>query len=289
MKVYNGTGKYIYISYAHKDYERIEPILIELIKQGYHIWYDRGIEFGSEWIEYNANKIINCTAFMLYITENFVKSINCKNELTLAVSKGKNILAIYMDNVELSPGLQLQLANVQFLDLQKYASRNDFMNQLLDNEVFKNPELISKDNLELIDIELLEKSIIANQKVAIGICVYNGNVLMVKRKVQEGRLLWQFPAAMVRKTESLEEKIVREVYQETNIKTKYLKTLGSRIHPDTGVISVYLVLEYLDGIIENKDEYENEEVCWISLSNYKDYITSDLFIKVKEYLEEHHG
>lgn len=194
-----------------------------------------------------------------------------------------------MDNVELSPGLRLQLANVQFLDLQKYASRNDFMNQLLDNEVFKNPELISKDNLELIDIELLEKSIIANQKVAIGICVHNGNVLMVKRKVQEGRLLWQFPAAMVRKTESLEEKIVREVYQETNIKTKYLKTLGSRIHPDTGVISVYLVLEYLDGIIENKDEYENEEVCWISLSNYKDYITSDLFIKVKEYLEEHHG
>lgn len=112
---------------------------------------------------------------------------------------------------------------------------------------------------------------------------------MVKRKVQEGRLLWQFPAAMVRKTESLEEKIVRKVYQETNIKTKYLKTLGSRIHPDTGVISVYLVLEYLDGIIENKDEYENEEVCWISLSNYKDYITLDLFIKVKEYLEEHHG
>lgn len=64
-----------------------------------------------------------------------------------------------MDNVELSPGLRLQLANVQFLDLQKYASRNDFMIQLLDNEVFKNPELISKDNLELIDIELLEKAL----------------------------------------------------------------------------------------------------------------------------------
>lgn len=289
MKVYNGQGSYIYISYAHRDFEMVEPFLNEFYKRGYNIWYDIGIEVGTEWIEYNANKLVNCQVALLFLTENYVNSVQCRNELTFAVSNRKNVIAIKFGDFPLSPGITLQLANVQYFQNNEDTDKNKLITSLFSTQILSNPDLIGGDNLEYITIEELEKSITASQKIAVGVCVNDGNVLMVKRKVREGRLCWQFPAAMTRSTESMEQKVCREVYQETGIRTSVIKALGSRIHPDTGVATFYFALKYLSGNVENKDDYENEEVRWISLEDYEDYITSDIFFGVTKYLKVDHN
>ena len=51
ITAYEGTENYIFISYAHKDSDRVMPILEELRDEGYRIWYDDGIAPGSEWPE----------------------------------------------------------------------------------------------------------------------------------------------------------------------------------------------------------------------------------------------
>ena len=61
---YEGKEKYIFISYSHSDSEIIIPILEELNSNGYRIWYDDGIEWGSEWPESVAQHLHNCEICM---------------------------------------------------------------------------------------------------------------------------------------------------------------------------------------------------------------------------------
>ncbi|MBO4839226.1 MAG: toll/interleukin-1 receptor domain-containing protein [Lachnospiraceae bacterium] len=45
---YEGGRPYIFISYAHKDCDKVIPVLEDLNRRGYRVWYDDGIEPGSE-------------------------------------------------------------------------------------------------------------------------------------------------------------------------------------------------------------------------------------------------
>jgi hypothetical protein len=54
---YSDNDPYIFVSYAHKDAGEIYPQLAWLNDQGFNIWYDEGIEPGSEWSNELANAI----------------------------------------------------------------------------------------------------------------------------------------------------------------------------------------------------------------------------------------
>ena len=51
FKPYEGDKPYIFISYAHADDDAVLPIVSDMHRRGYNIWYDEGIEVGSEWQE----------------------------------------------------------------------------------------------------------------------------------------------------------------------------------------------------------------------------------------------
>ena len=44
---YSGDEPYLFISYAHKDSERVLPVILSLQEKGFRVWYDEGIEVGS--------------------------------------------------------------------------------------------------------------------------------------------------------------------------------------------------------------------------------------------------
>ena len=44
---YKGDRPFLFISYAHKDSERVLPIIRRLMAQGYRVWYDAGIDPGT--------------------------------------------------------------------------------------------------------------------------------------------------------------------------------------------------------------------------------------------------
>ncbi len=48
---YKGEEPYVFVSYAHKDVSLVYPELTWLNNQGINIWYDEGIEAGTEWRE----------------------------------------------------------------------------------------------------------------------------------------------------------------------------------------------------------------------------------------------
>ena len=95
---WNGSGPYIFLSYAHKDMLLAQSLLKNLHKRGiFNIWYDEGITPGEIWDEILSSKIENCAYFIALITPNYNEREFCKREfsLELEVNGCDKILALY--------------------------------------------------------------------------------------------------------------------------------------------------------------------------------------------------
>ena len=107
--VYEGDLDYIFVSYAHKDAPTVIPIIEALQARGYRIWFDSGIEAGSEWPEYIAEHLDSCACFLAFMSEAASASHNCRREINRAIKLKKNTLVAFIDDVNLSAGMEMQL------------------------------------------------------------------------------------------------------------------------------------------------------------------------------------
>jgi 8-oxo-dGTP diphosphatase len=83
-------------------------------------------------------------------------------------------------------------------------------------------------------------------RVAIAIVVRGSDVLIVCRRdaISDG-IDWQFPAGVVKPGARPETVTVRETLAETGVRCAVRRSLGSRLHPITGVQCDYFLCEYL--------------------------------------------
>ena len=86
---------YVFISYAHKDASVVLPCVEAMKQSGICLWYDEGIEAGSEWPEFIAEKVVGCCKFVLFVSDAYLDSQNCKRELNFAISRKKDILTVF--------------------------------------------------------------------------------------------------------------------------------------------------------------------------------------------------
>jgi len=110
---YGGEEPYVFASYAHRDGAAVYSELRALHGQGLRIWYDEGIEPGSEWPENIGRALQGSSFFLVFMTRAAVESRNVRNEIDFALRRGKPFLAIYLEDVQLPPGLELQMGNIQ--------------------------------------------------------------------------------------------------------------------------------------------------------------------------------
>ena len=130
IKAYDGEGKYIFISYSHKDKVKVYPFIAALQKK-YNVWFDEGIQYGNEWEEEIALKLENCSVFVFMITNNSLNSNNCKDELNLAREINKNFINIMIDSdVELPRWFQLRYGRYQMCNLYTFPSSDSAVDDL---------------------------------------------------------------------------------------------------------------------------------------------------------------
>lgn len=262
----------------------------ELISRGYRVWYDTAIEPGEEWPETVASKLFYAESVLFFISHSFCNSKNCKREVNFSVDKEKDGLAIVLDNVEMSLGLQMQLNSYQAIFYKDDDDLMGFITKLLGNRVVKKPQLVMDpgEYNELFNTEATPNTngLVNQMIIAVGIIKYDNKLLMTKRKKKENELLWGFPTTMVKPDDDIPARIVKEIYMETGAKTSFLRYIGKRVHPNTKAIAYYCALKYESGEIENRDDFENSDVQWVNIGEYKNYITSDLFDGVKKYVED---
>lgn len=129
-KSYNGTEAYIFISYAHADQDIVWKVILQMDKDLYRVWYDDGIDPGTEWDDSIAIHIERCRIFIAFMSEKYLKSENCKDELNYARDLGKNRLLIYIEDVRLTGGLAMRLNRIQSIWYCNYLDFNKFLEKL---------------------------------------------------------------------------------------------------------------------------------------------------------------
>ena len=121
--------------------------------------------------------------------------------------------------------------------------------------------------------------------IAAAIVVHEGRVLMVRRRVSEGQLSWQFPAGEVEPGEAREDAAVRETREETGLDVAAVKLLGERVHPKTGRLMSYTACEAMGGTAHVADTEELDELAWVAHGEIPQYVPYGLFEPVQEYLD----
>lgn len=127
---YDGDEPYIFISYAHRDDKAVLPIVEELSRNGYRVWYDQGIDPGTEWDENIAQHVEDCGCFIAFLSKNYLDSDNCKDELNYARDLNKERLIVYLEQVRLPGGLAMRINRLQAIYKYTYRSQTDFYNKL---------------------------------------------------------------------------------------------------------------------------------------------------------------
>lgn len=122
--------------------------------------------------------------------------------------------------------------------------------------------------------------------IAAAIVVDGGKVLLVRRRVKEGSLSWQFPAGGVEDGESAEAAAVRETREETGLVVKATKVLGDRVHPNTGRTMIYVACSAVDGEASVVDDDELDAITWATLGELSGYVPYGLFRPVQDHLDE---
>ena len=134
QKPYRGIKPYIFISYAHTDSKNVFDIINNLQSAEYRVWYDEGIDPGTEWDENIAVHVEKCGYFIALISENYLASSNCKDELNYARELEKPCLLVYLEDVQLPGGMRMRLSRLQAIHKYKYVSEMAFMQKLFETK-----------------------------------------------------------------------------------------------------------------------------------------------------------
>lgn len=131
-KPYEGADNYIFVSYCHKDKKHIFPIIERLSHDGYRVWYDEGIDPGSEWPEIIASHLNGCATCIAFISENSLNSHNCRREINFALLKKKPFISVVIEPVQMSLGMEMQLSATQSIFKFTLSDDNEFFSKLYD-------------------------------------------------------------------------------------------------------------------------------------------------------------
>jgi len=122
--------------------------------------------------------------------------------------------------------------------------------------------------------------------IAAAVIVNSGRVLLVRRRVNEGSLSWQFPAGAVEQGESAGEAAVREAREETGLTVVERKVLGERVHPTTGRTMVYVACDVVNGHARVADHEELSEVVWSEHQQLAKYVPQGFYPLVQQHLDQ---
>ena len=129
FKAYAGGDPYIFVSYSHKDFSRVYPLIDQLNKKGYRIWYDEGILVSTEFHNMIAQKIQQCSLFIVFISNDAMDSRYVQDEIHFAVNNNRDLVAVYLEKMMIPEGLRMRIERYQAI-LKYEMDEEQFMEQL---------------------------------------------------------------------------------------------------------------------------------------------------------------
>ncbi len=106
------ASKRIFISYSKKDTEYVSSLVQALRKQGFDVWFDKNIITGNDWDDTIEEELKKADAVVLILSKSSVESEGVKDEMSYAMSLGKNLNPIKIEDCS----VPMRLARKQYID-----------------------------------------------------------------------------------------------------------------------------------------------------------------------------
>ena len=150
IKPYEGDEPYIFISYSHKNKADVVETIRYLSDSGYRIWYDEGIDPGTEWDENIASHVENCYLVIAFLSQEYVDSDNCRDELNYARDLDKERILIYLYNnfieKDMPSGMRMRLGRLQSIHKYAYANSEEFYAKIMEATVIKSCKMKNEND-----------------------------------------------------------------------------------------------------------------------------------------------
>ncbi|GGU55792.1 hypothetical protein GCM10010211_20750 [Streptomyces albospinus] len=132
---------------------------------------------------------------------------------------------------------------------------------------------------------MTERTVVERPGISAAIVVHENRVLMVRRRISEGQLSWQFPAGEIEDGETSEQAAVRETHEEVGLTVTAVKALGGRVHPKSGRNMSYTACTVTSGTAFVADKDELAELKWVALADIPELVPYGLFEPVQAHLD----
>jgi 8-oxo-dGTP diphosphatase len=129
------------------------------------------------------------------------------------------------------------------------------------------------------------------KEIVVGIVVnQEGKVLVIERaKYEQGSgnatLTWAFPGGSANFGESKDEAVSREIREETGRKTKAVRIISDRDHPQFPVHIYYMECELVSDELEEVTDPEIAQSKWMYPQELRRLVNTNIDPKVAEFLK----
>lgn len=127
----DNKDKYVFISYAHKDSEEVNKLIVALEHIACNIWFDSGIEKGAQWSEDIARHLLDSECMLWFVSKASIESKYVMGEINFAVTHDKVIIPVYIENVKIPLGVELLLGQIQSVNLYNLERLSEKRNSLM--------------------------------------------------------------------------------------------------------------------------------------------------------------
>ena len=130
MIAYEGKEPYVFVSYSHKDNDKVHAIIAALKARMCRTWYDEGLTPGESWNDSIAEHLRDSSEFLLFISPDSVKSKYVLSEVNYALSKDKHVIPVILRKTDMPVGLEMMLSSIQFFDVSDSDSVSEAVNMI---------------------------------------------------------------------------------------------------------------------------------------------------------------
>ena len=127
FRPYEGWHPYVFISYSHRDTERVLSIIKPLHDGKLRLWYDEGIPAGNDWSGNIDAHMRACGAVLFFRSKTALASPNCFNEIVAAVAGGHPLLIVPLDDAPIDARWTALLSRGTTLDLKNRGDDNEIL------------------------------------------------------------------------------------------------------------------------------------------------------------------
>ena len=139
MSLYTEKGKYIFVSYANEDKEQALPIAENMNLAGFCVYCHESEAESSFSID---EKLANSGAVLACVSPNSIDSVKARREINYVLDNQKELLVIYLRDINSKYGLGKELNPLPSLYRSHYVSEISLMNEILKAPILQKYKMI---------------------------------------------------------------------------------------------------------------------------------------------------